>query len=61
MRQRMERLERRVSRIAVTVSVVIGLGIFAGLDLAFGEWGLAIATVGTLAFGFFAVRHLIDR
>ena len=61
LRQRIERLEKRVGRIAVTFSVLVGLGIFAMLDLGFGEWGLAVATVGTMAFGFFAVRYLIDR
>ncbi len=58
---RIERFERRVARLAVTVSVFMGMAIFIAIDLLFGEWGLQTATVATLAFGAFALRYLIDQ
>lgn len=61
LRQRLQRLEKRVTRIAVTFSLIVGLAIFVALDLSFGEYGLAVATVGTMLFAALAVRYLVDK
>ena len=62
LKRRIEHLERRLGNVAVTLSILGCAAIFIVFDLVGGDrWGLQIGALVALAFGFFAVRHMIER